>query len=1082
MDPSSSSHRTYIDSNKSWSPAHRPSVNTSSLPTQSSDLSSPHPSSIPPSAHASPWSANIPLTPAPSSPIFMMNQNSQSSTRSPDQSNPVQSLGQDWANIFANPLDPSTFATLAANGVLGPMPGHSSSLPASSFHQRYLPTSSSRQLPNIDVMVQPSATGQWSESPLSYTHNPSSFHPKPSLARTDSSSSLHHHRSSKTPSLSPNYVPVHNPMDDPRLLNRMPRSSAIPNGGQIQVGHLNTRSPLEYNSPITAQGERSTSALPPSLWMSPASSSSSSSATFNSLNVPLSAITDQPPSSTRASFAQSPVSPTESKSSIFTDIFSDDLFHPPKGTSEATSSFTSPRVSGSPDLSTGPLPNNPEELAKEDPLATQVWKMFARTKATLPHAQRMENITWRMMALALKKKKEEEDAARSPHTDIQDEPSAENAATPSEKPQASGVKIEPVESDERGRRIDKGKTRVRVVGFDGTNQDGHEEPEIAPMDWRAISRSRSRISMDWRPASRSRSRPPESVIGFDVHGLMGNTAFDNRFNFPSLGPAGAKSMSSSMPNASLLTASRRSPPLSKSDLPSLYENPTSLDTPDPRYLQSLNYNNSVSDFNSPSFAPSSLPSFGLHGLPRIPSSGSSSSPDQQRTFPRHVRKTSFDHTVSKDGIFTGLSGRHQVNGKPISPDGLPGSKRRADGPHSESLMGDPSDLDGVSKLLPSHQESTDFGRSSPFPSSLNFSFPSSYDGVFDVSASPSLDFSGRSRFDSARSSISGPSFHPGNEGLSAAAASASAAMAEEYARLNATNVASLGDQSMNYRLMGLVYDPGHQNPFTHVDPTQILQQEAGQGGFFHASPSSDGWGPGGINGSSSNASPEPFIASNASTPPSVEGGTSNGHDSTGRQAGRKYISLKQGSEDRKKNVSGQLTSPKPTSSSPGADGATGNGGGSSKNDDSESTPTLCTNCQTTNTPLWRRDPEGQPLCNACGLFYKLHGVVRPLSLKTDVIKKRNRASGTPGGGGRKGANGLPKIASSGTRPRSQSGSTIGSTGNGRVGGSGSGRVGIGPPTTVAAAANGGALAMKRQRRTSTSTNTQGTASRRGESG
>lgn len=54
----------------------------------------------------------------------------------------------------------------------------------------------------------------------------------------------------------------------------------------------------------------------------------------------------------------------------------------------------------------------------------------------------------------------------------------------------------------------------------------------------------------------------------------------------------------------------------------------------------------------------------------------------------------------------------------------------------------------------------------------------------------------------------------------------------------------------------------------------------------------------------------------------------------------------------------------------------------------------CSNCNTTTTPLWRRSPEGESLCNACGLFLKLHGVVRPLSLKTDVIKKRNRASGT----------------------------------------------------------------------------------------
>lgn len=62
--------------------------------------------------------------------------------------------------------------------------------------------------------------------------------------------------------------------------------------------------------------------------------------------------------------------------------------------------------------------------------------------------------------------------------------------------------------------------------------------------------------------------------------------------------------------------------------------------------------------------------------------------------------------------------------------------------------------------------------------------------------------------------------------------------------------------------------------------------------------------------------------------------------------------------------------------------------------------TECSNCSTKTTPLWRRDSVGNPLCNACGLFLKLHGVVRPLSLKTDVIKKRNRnASGNASGNG-----------------------------------------------------------------------------------
>ncbi|XP_060105898.1 transcription factor GATA-4 [Heteronotia binoei] len=50
----------------------------------------------------------------------------------------------------------------------------------------------------------------------------------------------------------------------------------------------------------------------------------------------------------------------------------------------------------------------------------------------------------------------------------------------------------------------------------------------------------------------------------------------------------------------------------------------------------------------------------------------------------------------------------------------------------------------------------------------------------------------------------------------------------------------------------------------------------------------------------------------------------------------------------------------------------------------------CANCHTHTTTLWRRNAEGEPVCNACGLYMKLHGVPRPLAMRKEGIQTRKR--------------------------------------------------------------------------------------------
>ncbi|KAF9930191.1 putative electron transfer flavoprotein subunit [Linnemannia zychae] len=50
----------------------------------------------------------------------------------------------------------------------------------------------------------------------------------------------------------------------------------------------------------------------------------------------------------------------------------------------------------------------------------------------------------------------------------------------------------------------------------------------------------------------------------------------------------------------------------------------------------------------------------------------------------------------------------------------------------------------------------------------------------------------------------------------------------------------------------------------------------------------------------------------------------------------------------------------------------------------------CANCGQTETPLWRKDSKGQSICNACGLYARLHQRDRPVTMRKSNIARRKR--------------------------------------------------------------------------------------------
>ncbi|EIW70759.1 hypothetical protein TREMEDRAFT_73557 [Tremella mesenterica DSM 1558] len=731
---------------------------------------------------------------------------------------------------------------------------------------------------------------------------------------------------------------------------------------------------------------------------------------------------------TPSSHADSPsTSASKTNQNVVSDILNDDFLS--RMTSPSLSSpvsnqapvFTTSRRPSMGDESKQNVEGPPEEMAKKDPLATQIWKVYARGRDNLPNGMRMENLTWRMMHLTLKK--QEEDAALK----------LNEQAKPHESPKAGQpLPLTSPTENERGRT--KGKSRV--VGFQAP---GGPSAVDADMDWRAASRSRSRMNVDWRDRSRSRSAFG-SVRMMDVseshaHSLLaheqgppdenmfanaGQTMPEFSDQWIQQAPQHAQSHPvMAMHGGDEIAARDGSAP---KDIKQ-----TSPNEPQATLDHALRAAAAYELFaaSAPTGGPiahlqNSLASgqvaVGKGHAPHLPGiSGPGLFAEIKENWhpaygylPRLVRKTSFDHTISPNGNGNVKPGGHMP--PPANP-----RKRAADA----------SPRDRAAQAL--------LENDSGFPSGMfTFNFDNNainnnnYDNFFDLNAASAatpanngnegpeehvqtqpqdqnlnqgqntgqghgqnLDWTGAN---------GGPQSAPGTEPASTYG-SPSSFIDPAFMNIPQPN----SDNPFDFQQLMHLYLNANAtaSPYTHINPSQVL----GAMQDLVVNPS-------GISPQSGAPTPG-FVAAPhvvRPLPKTVGGKPVNMTDRMPPPPARSNSSpnlqtLKMPSMHRTAHVRNQSTNvppgrskaPTPLGTSgpgtPGSDGddlytfATGSGSGE--------TPTVCTNCQTTNTPLWRRDPEGQPLCNACGLFYKLHGVVRPLSLKTDVIKKRNRAQPPP---------------------------------------------------------------------------------------
>ncbi|SMQ50617.1 unnamed protein product [Zymoseptoria tritici ST99CH_3D7] len=616
--------------------------------------------------------------------------------------------------------------------------------------------------------------------------------------------------------------------------------------------------------------------------------------------------------------------------------------------------------------------DSPEEMQKKDPLGTQIWRLYAKTKGQLPNSERLENLSWRMMSMNLRRQEMERKQGLVPTQARQNVPSGiamlRKSSEQTSKPQAQDDQMDldeflvpssigtpaggspapssgadeytstatsmsaiPIKQQQRLQGNDLSLARASAPSVPPLEQTrgNHEFSYVqrrvrkTSIDERRPPKRRAEASPQVPPVANNTmtSRDPASEAALNNYSLDSSVAFQPLpqhpplpFNLETFNLDNDPAIHSAGPQGSF-SFSPVGSPMMNNNFQSMYHNQASNQTSMPPPGASSFQSPSGSAYPSTVSTPQPMPEseqmfFGNSNMHPGSVPNFHQMQQQHHHVPQSASQQQFVFNPSSDSMFSAISASapNHFNQPTFQ---MPN--------HLDPTHVMNSDFQSTGNLgNPRHENMFTFGGDSDNEDDDAMSFndptmmmPNGYSPMDD----PMLDLNNNYQWDNSLSN----QYNPGHsrKGMSSGQSDMMGGQAQSWSQsaLNRGHgsAASVSD----------IRNRGGDPRTRKIPRTTSTPNTAGMAtGMFSIR---------------TQASP--------SSPP--ESSYSSAHPS------------------------------RPGSPPPGGDGA----------------PTTCTNCFTQTTPLWRRNPEGHPLCNACGLFLKLHGVVRPLSLKTDVIKKRNRGSG-----------------------------------------------------------------------------------------